>query len=138
VGNYHRQDVLNRLKPYWLHAYLLTYTPILLLADSNITALWQQWMLGLLTFALTAALWRAGQPRVAYLTAEAVLLGAMAAVSAVVLLAQPARWRRARVPAGRPVPRAWWPPPYDPLPTLAVCVGTPLALGAGAALAVFR
>jgi len=44
--------LLNRLKPYWLHAYLLTYTPILLLADSHITALWQQWMLGLLTFAV--------------------------------------------------------------------------------------
>src|SRR5437660_3037010 len=44
--------VLDRLKPYWLHAYLLTYTPLLLLADSRITALWQQWGLGLLTFAL--------------------------------------------------------------------------------------
>jgi len=44
--------VLNRLKPYWLHAYLLTYTPLLLLADSRITALWQQWALGLLTFAV--------------------------------------------------------------------------------------
>ena len=52
MGNYHSRDVLNRLKPYWLHAYLLTYTPILLLADSHITALWQQWMLGLLTFAV--------------------------------------------------------------------------------------
>jgi hypothetical protein len=41
-----------RLKPYWLHAYLLTYTPILLLADSRISALWQQWMLGLLTFVV--------------------------------------------------------------------------------------
>jgi hypothetical protein len=44
--------VLSRLKPYWLHAYLLTYTPILLFADSRISALWQQWMLGLLTFAV--------------------------------------------------------------------------------------
>lgn len=95
-------------------------------------------VLGLLTFALTAALWRAGQARIADLTAEAVLLGAMAGVSAIVLLAQPARWRRARVPAGRAIPRAWWPPPYDPLPTIAVCVGTPLALGAGAAMVVFR
>jgi hypothetical protein len=43
---------LYRLKPYWLHAYLLTYTPLLLLADSRISALWQQWALGLLTFAL--------------------------------------------------------------------------------------
>src|SRR5260370_7516 len=44
-------SMLARLRPYWLHAYLLTYTPILLFADSRITALWQQWMLGLLTFA---------------------------------------------------------------------------------------
>jgi len=95
-------------------------------------------LLGLLTFALTAALWRAGQSRIAGLTAESVLLGAMVGVSAVALLAQPARWRRARVPAGRALPRAWWPPPYDPLPTLAVCLGAPLALGAGAAMAVFR
>ena len=45
-------QVAARLKPYWLHAYLLTYTPILLLADSRITALWQQWLLGVLTFAV--------------------------------------------------------------------------------------
>jgi hypothetical protein len=44
--------VVDRLKPYWLHAYLLTYTPLLLLADSRITALWQQWALGALTFAV--------------------------------------------------------------------------------------
>ena len=39
------EPVIARLKPYWLHAYLLTYTPLLLLADSRITALWQQWAL---------------------------------------------------------------------------------------------
>ena len=44
--------MIKRLKPYWLHAYLLTYTPLLLLADSRIGALWQQWGLGLLTFAV--------------------------------------------------------------------------------------
>ena len=44
--------MIARLKPYWLHAYLLTYTPLLLLADSRIGALWQQWGLGLLTFAV--------------------------------------------------------------------------------------
>jgi hypothetical protein len=43
--------LFQRLKPYWLHLYLLTYTPLLLLADSRITAPWQQWLLGLLTFA---------------------------------------------------------------------------------------
>jgi hypothetical protein len=44
--------VLARLKPYWLHAYLLTFLPFLLLADSRSTALWQQWTLGTLTFAV--------------------------------------------------------------------------------------
>ena len=48
---YHFLAVLARLKPYWIHAYLLVYTPLLLLADSRVTALWQQWLLGLLTFA---------------------------------------------------------------------------------------
>ncbi len=43
--------MLSRLKPYWLHAYVLTYLPLLLLTDSRITALWQQWLLGVLTFA---------------------------------------------------------------------------------------
>lgn len=42
---------MSRLKPYWLHVYLLVYTPTLLLADSQTTAVWQQWILGLLTFA---------------------------------------------------------------------------------------
>src|SRR5919108_2413643 len=45
---------LIKLKPYWLHAYLLIYLPFLLLADSRITALWQQWLLGVLTFAVLA------------------------------------------------------------------------------------
>ncbi len=47
-----RDALLARLKPYWLHAYLLTYTPLLLLADSRIAALWQQWALGALTFVV--------------------------------------------------------------------------------------
>ncbi len=51
MGNYDSFALLSRLKPYWLQIYLLTYTPLLLLADSKITALWQQWLLGLLTFA---------------------------------------------------------------------------------------
>ena len=42
--------MIARARPYWLHAYLLTYTPVLLLADSRITALWQQWALGVMTF----------------------------------------------------------------------------------------
>ena len=40
------------LQPYWLQAYLLLYTAIGLYADSRITALWQQYLLGLLTFAV--------------------------------------------------------------------------------------
>ncbi|HXL19153.1 MAG TPA: hypothetical protein VN961_16685, partial [Streptosporangiaceae bacterium] len=44
--------MIARLKHYWLHAYLLTYTPLLLLADSRIAALWQQWALGALTFVV--------------------------------------------------------------------------------------
>jgi hypothetical protein len=44
--------VLDRLRPYWLHGYLLSYTPLLLLADSRVTSLWQQYGLGLLTFAV--------------------------------------------------------------------------------------
>ncbi|OLD23696.1 MAG: hypothetical protein AUJ02_10060 [Chloroflexi bacterium 13_1_40CM_3_65_12] len=43
--------MLTRFKPYWLHAYVLTYLPLLLLADSHITGMWQQWLLGVLTFA---------------------------------------------------------------------------------------
>jgi hypothetical protein len=43
--------VFFRLKPYGLHIYALVYTPLLLFADSRITDLWQQWLLGLLTFA---------------------------------------------------------------------------------------
>jgi hypothetical protein len=46
------RSTAGRLRPYSLHAYLLVYTPILLFADSRITALWQQWLLGVLTFAV--------------------------------------------------------------------------------------
>ena len=44
--------MLERLRPYWLHVYLLAYTPIGLFADSRITAQWQQWLLGALTFVV--------------------------------------------------------------------------------------
>jgi len=40
------------LRPYWLQAYLLLYTPIGLFADSRVTAPWQQYLLGLLTFVV--------------------------------------------------------------------------------------
>jgi hypothetical protein len=49
---YHTRAVISRLKPYWVHIYALIYTPVLLYADSHITAQWQQWVLGLLTFAV--------------------------------------------------------------------------------------
>jgi len=38
------------VQPYWLHAYLLAYTPIGLFADSRVTEPWQQYLLGGLTF----------------------------------------------------------------------------------------
>ena len=45
-------SLLSRFKPYWLHIYLLVYTPVGLFADSRTTALWQQWLLGVLTFSV--------------------------------------------------------------------------------------
>ena len=39
-----------RAHPYWLHAYLLVYVPLGLYADSKVTAVWQQDVLGGLTF----------------------------------------------------------------------------------------
>ena len=42
--------VTKGLRPYWLQAYLLVYTPVGLFADSRITAAWQQYLLGVLTF----------------------------------------------------------------------------------------
>jgi hypothetical protein len=40
------------VQPYWLHAYLLVYTPLGLFADSKVTAVWQQDVLGGLTFTV--------------------------------------------------------------------------------------
>lgn len=93
---------------------------------------------GLLSFAAAAALWRAGQSHLAQVSSEAVLLLALGTIAAVTVLAQPARMRRARVPAGRALPHAWWPPPVDPIPALAACAGTPIAAGAAAAMLLFR
>ena len=45
-----RGDFAGSLKPYWLQGYLLLYLPFLLLADSHVSALWQQLLLGFLTF----------------------------------------------------------------------------------------
>lgn len=46
------RSIARGVQPYWLHAYLLLYVPVGLYADSRITALWQQWLLGLLTIAV--------------------------------------------------------------------------------------
>jgi len=43
--------VLERFKPYWLHAYVMVFTALGLFGDSRITSLWQQDLLGLLSFA---------------------------------------------------------------------------------------
>ena len=95
-------------------------------------------VLGLAVFAGSAALWRVGLHSLAGLAAEAVLLTALTCVAAIALLAQPTRMRKARVPIGRAMPHAWWPATDDPLPTLAACIGGPIAAGAGAAALLFH
>lgn len=40
------------LQPYWLHLYLLVYTPLVLYLDSRVTNFWQQLSLGLVTLAV--------------------------------------------------------------------------------------
>lgn len=95
-------------------------------------------VLGLAVFAASAALWRAGLHSVAGVAAEAVLLTALTCVAAIALFTQPTRMRKARVPIGRAMPHSWWPPTDDPLPTLAACMGAPIAVGAGAAALLFH
>jgi hypothetical protein len=93
---------------------------------------------GLLAFAAAAALWRAGQAHIAELAAQALLMLTLGIMAAVTLLAQPARMRRARVPAGRALPHSWWPAPADPVPAIALYAGAPIAAGATAAMLLFR
>lgn len=95
-------------------------------------------LLGLAAFAVSAALWRSGATQVAAITAEATFLIALAAMATAILAAPPTRLRRARVPVGRAMPHAWWPPQHDPVPLMVACVGAPLAIGAGAAVWLFR
>jgi hypothetical protein len=95
-------------------------------------------VLGLAAFATAATLWRAGQFRIAGLFADSIVLGALVLVAGITLLAQPTKLRRARVPIGRPLPPAWWPAPAETIPVLAVYVGAPLVVGAGAAVLIFR
>jgi hypothetical protein len=60
AGQHHRRAgndqvakrITEGLRPYWLQAYLLLYIPLGLLADSKTTALWQQYLLGVLTFTV--------------------------------------------------------------------------------------
>lgn len=42
------------LRPYWIQIYGLAYTPPLLMLDARTTAIWQQALLGLMTFAVLA------------------------------------------------------------------------------------
>lgn len=44
--------MLVRLRPYWLHVYLLVYTPILLYLDGHFRSFWPQCGLGALTFVV--------------------------------------------------------------------------------------
>ena len=95
-------------------------------------------VLGLLAFAVLATLWRSGATHAAVLAAEATLLVALAGMAAAILSAEPTRLRRSRVPVGRALPRAWWPPQRDPVPIVAACIGTPIVVGAGAAIWLFH
>ena len=46
------RDLAGRLRPYWLQAYLLVFTAVGLYADSRVTTLWQQHLLGVLSFTV--------------------------------------------------------------------------------------
>jgi len=94
--------------------------------------------LGLVTFAVTAWMWRSGATQAAALTAEAALLIALGCIALIAVLDGPARLRRARVPINRAVPQAWWPRETASLSLLAACAGAPLVIGAGAAVLLFR
>lgn len=95
-------------------------------------------VLGLLTFMVTAWLWRHGATGAASITADAALLLALVCVAAFAVLDGPARLHKARVPVGRVLPPAWWPQDSETVPLLAACVGAPLVVGAGLAALLFR
>jgi hypothetical protein len=95
-------------------------------------------LVGLIAFAVIAALWRSGATHIAALAADTTLLVALSGMAAAILSAEPARIRRSRVPVGRALPHAWWPPQHDPIPLVAACIGTPIAAGAGAAIWLFH
>ena len=95
-------------------------------------------LLGLLSFAVVALLWRSGATRAAGLAAESALLLSLVCLAASVLLGQPARRRRARVPVNRALPRQWWPREPEGVPVVIVCLGAPLLAGTAAAVLLFR
>jgi hypothetical protein len=94
--------------------------------------------LGLTTFLAVAFLYRLGATHAAGLTAEYALLLSLVCLAATVLLGQPAKRRRARVPINRVVPHQWWPREAESVPMLVACIGGPLIAGAGAAVLFFR
>jgi hypothetical protein len=95
-------------------------------------------VVGVLTLAMTAWLYRTGAVHAASQAAEAMLLAALVCVAAAVVGGGPARMRKARVPIGRALPPAWWPRDSDAMPLLAACAGAPIVIGAGAAVLLFR
>lgn len=94
--------------------------------------------LGLLTFVVTAWLWRHGATGAASGTADAALLLALVCIAAFAVLDGPTRLHKARVPIGRVLPPQWWPEDSETVPLLAACVGGPLVVGAGLAALLFR
>jgi len=94
--------------------------------------------LGLATFTIVALLWHAGATRAAAQTADYALFVSLFCLAITVVLGQPARRRRARVPINRAVPHQWWPRETDSMQMLAACVGAPLIAGAGAAMLLFH
>ncbi|MGO8686369.1 MAG: hypothetical protein ACLQT7_04170 [Candidatus Dormibacteria bacterium] len=94
--------------------------------------------LGLATFTVVALLWRAGATHAATQTADYALLASLFCLACTVVLGQPARRRRARVPINRAVPHQWWPRETDSVQMIAACVGAPLIVGAGAAMLLFH
>ncbi|MFN2568588.1 MAG: hypothetical protein ABR564_03180 [Candidatus Dormibacteria bacterium] len=95
-------------------------------------------LLGLAVFALSAALWRAGETRLAALSAEGSLMLALTSLAAFVLLARPPLPRRVRVLSRQPTPHELRSSDLDPVPVLAICAGAPLMMGVAAAVVLFH
>ena len=85
-------------------------------------------LLGVVTFFVTAWLWRHGATGAASVMADAALLLALACIAAFAVLDGPTRMHKARVPIGRVLPPEWWPQDSETVPLLAACVGAPLVV----------